>query len=186
MASKKIKVLTPYFRASFLNVFKPRAPFEGKPPVYSVQMLFPKEADLGPLKKAALELIVEKWGSDKTKWPKGLRLPFKSGDEKNLENYKGMTVLECRSKQKPGLVNQKREDIIDETEIYSGCWMRATVTPFIYDVQGNRGVSFGLNSLQKVKDDTAFSGRSNAKDDFEELEELNDVDSVDLNSEIDF
>ena len=52
MASKKIKSIDPLFlERHFFNVFKPRAPFEGKPQLYSVQILFPKEADLGPLKK---------------------------------------------------------------------------------------------------------------------------------------
>ncbi len=178
-----VKVLTPMFRASFLNVFKPRASFEGKEPQYSVQMLFPKEADLAPLKKAVREVIVGTWGEDKTKWPKNLKTPFKDGNEKNLESYANMTVVEARSKQKPGLVDKNRQEIIDADEVYSGCWMRATVNAYAYDVNGNRGVSLGLNNLQKMKDDTALSGKSNAKDDFDEVEELNDVDAED---DIDF
>lgn len=180
------KILTPHFRASFANVFKPRAPFEGQEPVYSVQMLFPKNTDLAVLKKAVREVIVKKWGADKEKWPKNLRLPFKDGNEKNLEDYKDMTVIEARSKQKPGLVNQRMEEIIEPSEFYSGCWARATLTCFAYDKAGNKGVSFGLQNLQKVKDDVAFSGKRNAKDDFDEIEEFNEGSSDSGDDDLDF
>lgn len=181
---KKVKIKTPAFRASFMNVFKPRAAFEGKEPQYSVTMLFPKTTDLTDFKRGVRDVIVSTWGEDKTKWPKNLRTPFKDGDEKNLQGYKGMTVVEARSKQKPGLVDQSLQEITSPDEVYSGCWMRATVTLYSYDVQGNKGVAVGLQNLQKVKDDEAFSGKANAKDDFEELEELKDVDNS--NDDIDF
>jgi hypothetical protein len=165
-----------------LNAFKPRAPFEGQEPVYSVQMLFPKDTDISSLKKAVSATIRKKWGEDKAKWPKNMRLPFKDGNEKNLADYKDKVVVEARSKMKPGIVDKNLQEIIEPSEAYSGCWMRATVTCFAYDKAGNKGVSFGLQNLQKVKDDEAFSGKRNAKDDFESIEELDDKD---LDSEVD-
>lgn len=180
------KIITPVFRASFANVFKPRSPFEGQEPVYSVQMLFPKSTDLKPLKEAVRAAIVKKWGADKAEWPKNLRLPFKDGNEKNLEDYKDMTVIEARSKMKPGVVDQNVQDIIEASEFYSGCWARATVTCFAYDKAGNRGVSFGLQNLQKVKDDTAFSGKRNPKDDFEALDDLEQDSSASEEDDLDF
>jgi len=180
------KLLTPPFRASFANVFKPRAPFEGKEPVYSIQMLFPKSTDMKVLKEAVRDAVVKKWGADKTKWPKNLRLPFKDGNEKNLENYKDMIVVEARSKMKPGLVDQNLQDIIEPSEFYSGCWARATLSCFSYDTVGNKGVSFGLQNLQKVKDDEAFSGKRNPKDDFESLDDLELGSSEESADDLDF
>lgn len=180
-----VKVTTPVFRASFLNAFKPRAAFEGKEPQYSVTMLFDRDTDISDLKKAVKQVIVETWGADKTKWPKNLRTPFKDGDEKNLEAHKGKVVVEARSKNKPGIVDAKLREIIEQEEVYSGCYMRASINAYAYDVQGNKGVAFGLNNLQKIKDGEAFSGKANAKDDFDEVEELNDMDES-AEDDIDF
>jgi hypothetical protein len=171
------KITTPPFRVSFPNVFKPKSNFEGQDPAYSVQMLFPKSADLTAMKKAVEEVKRKKWGNDKADWPKFKHPVFKDGNEKNMEAYKDMVVVEARTKQKPGLVDRECNEIIDPGEFYPGCWARATLTCYAYEKAGNKGVSFGLQNLQKVKDDTAFSGKKNAKDDFEPLEELEDDDT---------
>lgn len=167
---KKIsKVMTPMFRVSFPNVFKAKAAFEGQEAVFSLQMLFPKSTDLKELKKLCAEAATKKWGP-KEKWPKNLRMPFKEGNEKNLENYKDMIVVEARSKMQPGVVDQSVNPIINAGDFYAGCWARATLTCYAYQKAGNAGVSFGLQNVQKMKDDTAFSGKRNAKDDFEVIE----------------
>ena len=174
---QNIRVLTPYFRVSFPHLDKPHSGFKNQEPVYSLQMLFPKGTDLEALKKAAFQAATNKWGKDKTKWPKGRRSPFKDGNEKNLDNYKDMTVIEARTKLKPGIVDRDGEEIVDPKEVYAGCWARATLTCYAYDTGGNKGVSFGLQNIQKYKDDTAFSGKKNAKDDFDKIEGLDDEDS---------
>lgn len=195
---KTIRVTTPPFRASFAHVFKPHSGFEGQEPKYSIQMLFPKETDLTKMKAAVREAIERKWGKDKTKWPKFKHPVFKDGNEKNLEDYKNMTVCEARTKMKPGIVDRDGErEIIDASEFYSGCWARATLSVFTYEKLGNKGVSFGLQNIQKLKDDTAFSGKRNAKDDFADAEEINmgddngtasdeDFETADATSEDDF
>lgn len=171
---QNIRVVTPHFRVSFPHLDKPHSGFKNQEPVYSLQMLFPKGTDLIELKKAVHQAKINKWGKDKAKWPKELRSPFKDGNEKNLENYKDMTVIEARTKLKPGIVDRDCNEIMDPKEVYAGCWARATLTCYAYDTGANRGVSFGLQNVQKVKDDTAFSGKKNAKDDFDKIEGLDD------------
>lgn len=169
----KVKLMTPYFRASFANVFKPRVAFEGQEPKYSVQMLFPKDADLKEFKAAVGKVIRDTWGEDKTKWPKNLKLPFKDGNEKNLDGYKDMTIVDARSKTKPGIVAADgQREIIEESEFYSGCWARATVVVSAFNLDVSKGVNVYLQNIQKWKDDKPFSGKSNAKDDFGAIEEL--------------
>lgn len=170
--SKYIGCMTPTFRVSFPHVFKPHTNFKNQEPAYSIQMLFPKTTDISEMKRIAQQVA-------KKKWPEGLpenfRSPFSDGDKKagKLDGYKDMIVVTARSKMKPGLINQKREDIIDAQEFYAGCWARATVTCYAYGGPGiTPGVAFGLNNVQKVKDDKAFSGRKNAKDEFGAIEEL--------------
>lgn len=169
MTNDPKKCLTPKFRASFAHVFRPQpAQEEGKDPKYGITMLFDKGEDLSKLKAAAKEALVEKWGADKTKWPKNIRLPFRDQEEKDFDGYvPGAIFVNATSKQRPGLVDQHVNDIIDETEFYSGCYARASIRAFAYDTKGNKGVAFGLNNIQKLADGEPLGGRTRPEDDFE-------------------
>lgn len=166
---KNAQVVTPEFRVSFPAVFQARAAVEGQEPKFSVVMLFDKKTDLTILKQAVANAIIEKWGAEKTKWPKNLRLPFRDGSEKDYSGYENTTFVTASSKQRPGLVDQALQDIIDPTEFYGGVYARATVAAFAYDVSGNKGVSFGLRNLQKTRDGEAFSGKNAANKDFDAI-----------------
>jgi len=158
------KVITPEFRVSFPHVFKAHA-FQDQEPKFRLTMLFDKAADLSAMKQLASNAAVEKWGK---KIPADLRSPFRDGSEKeDLEGYEGMVFINATSKQKPGVVDENVQDIMDETEFYAGCYARATVTAYAYDAMGNRGVSFGLQNVQKLRDGEPFSGRTKASDDFD-------------------
>lgn len=162
-------VITPDFRVSFPFAFRPqKAMQEGAEPKYSVVMLFKKGENLDALKKAAKEAAVEKWGADQSKWPKNLRLPFRDQGEKEFEGYEaGAICVTATSRQKPGLVNAKNEDIINEADFYAGCYARASVRAFAYDKAGNRGVAFGLQNIQKLRDGEPLGGRVKPQDEFE-------------------
>ena len=163
-------VMTPKFRVSFPNVFRPQINKmnPGAEPKYTLTMLFEKDADLSALKKAAGDAVIEKWGADKTKWPKNLRNPFRDQGDKEFEGYEpGAIFITATSKQRPGLVDQKLQDIIEEKDFYPGCYARATVRAFTYDNNGNRGVSFGLQNIQKLADGEPLGGRTRPSDDFE-------------------
>lgn len=173
-------VMTPMFRVSWPNVFKPRKNEMNGKEEYSVVALFPKGADLTPLKKAAEAAIVEKWGPDKSKWPSNIRSPFRDQGEKGklVDGKKilpagyeeGAIFLNLKSTHRPGVVDQNVQDIIDESQFYPGCFARATVNAFAYDQKGNRGVSFGLANVQKVKDGDPLSGRPSAVEEFAPIE----------------
>lgn len=162
-------VLTPEFRVSFAYVFRPSQPMAGstnKDPKYTVTMLFPKGADLSKLQAAAKQAAVDKWGEGKI--PKGLRSPFRDQGEKEYAGYEaGAVFITATSKQKPGLVDARMQDIIEEKDFYSGCHARATVRAFAYDNAGNKGVSFGLQNIQKLRDGEPLGGRTRPSDDFE-------------------
>lgn len=176
------KVTTPMFRASFAWVFEPQPPMEGQQgePKYGVTMLFSPKEQKTPayesMKKIAVAAAKEKFGDklvpDGNGWFKGLRNPFRDGDEKSeLEGYAGNMFASATSKMQPGLVDAALNRIISkevcEDGFYSGCYARATVTAYGYDKAGNKGVAFGLQNVQKLKDGEAFSGRTAAEDDFE-------------------
>jgi len=177
-------MLTPYFRAGFISVFKPSKPQgSAQDPKYSIRALFPPTTNLAEMKKAAETVAKEKWGD---KVPKALRSPFRRNEE--LENpvpgigddWIVMTFSASADK-RPGIVDAKRNDIIDEIEVYSGAWFRAQVRPFAYDNNGNKGVSFGLQNVQKVKDDEPLgAGRTPANKAFDAIEDAGTGDAGSL------
>lgn len=173
------QVLTPEFRVSYPKVFKAeRNDLNGKDE-FSLVALFPKGADLSKLKAAAKSACEKKWGTDPKKWPKNLRDPFRKQDDREKEDddgnaylpdgyERGAFYLNLKSQKRPGLVDAKVQDIIDESDFYGGCYARAQINAFAYEQKGNAGVSFGLNHVQKLRDGDSFgSAVRNASDVFE-------------------
>jgi len=182
----ELKVLTPPFRISFPNVFKPRAAFENQDPTYNIQMLFPKTAegypeklrkygtDLITVKKALAAACNKEWG-EKSKWPKFKHPVIRDGNEKqDMAQYKEMFFINAKSKFAPGIVNQKNDEIISPEEFYAGGWARATLNVYTYDNKFGAGPQLGLQNLQFLMDDESFSGKRNAKDDFEAIDGFDD------------
>lgn len=172
-------IMTPEFRVSFAHVFRPQANpanpnAEAK---YSLACLFPHPSKMTPaykkeyeafttkIKAAINKAIADKWGAKK---PVNLRMPFRDQGEKTFDGYEaGAVWFNASSKQKPGLVDGKNTDIIDESEFYSGVYARATLRVYAYDAAGNRGVGIGLQNVQKLRDGEPLSGRLKAQDEFE-------------------
>jgi len=169
---KATKVITPKFRVSFPQVFEAKS-FQNQPPKFSVQMLFDKKADLSPLKKVVQIAIKEKWGD---KAPKGITLPFKDGNDKELDGYEDKIVVSAASKYKPQVVDQKREQIEAQDEFYAGCFARAAIVAYAWELKEGkavlkRGVSFNLESLQKLSDGEPFVKRADVTEDFDEVDD---------------
>ena len=170
-------VMTPECRIAWPNVFTPRAATPGAEPKYSMTMIFPKTTDITVLKQNVASVLVEQFGPNKTKWPKfgvgpGLvRLPFRDGAEKEgREGFgSGVVFISASSKFKPGVVDQAVQPIITESEFYGGCYVRAKIRAFWYDSAGNRGVSFNLGNVQKIKDGEPLGGGSSPADDFDAI-----------------
>lgn len=169
------KVVTGLVRFSYCNIFRSRAFKEGQDAEYSVCLLIPKDDKKTLAKiKAAVDEAVEagissKWGG---KQPKNLHLPLRDGDEERADEapeYEGMFFLNAKSKEKPGIVDRDRNEILDPDEVYSGCWGRASINFYPYDRNGNRGVGVGLNNIQKIKDGEHLgAARASAEDDFDD------------------
>lgn len=177
---KRIK--TPVFRVSFPSVFEP-ASFEGEQSDnYEITMLFDEDADLSELKKAAKKCAREKWGK---KLPKKLHNPFRDGEEReDTEGYgSGVTFVKAISKRKPQIVDKQRNKLDSPEDFYAGCYAIATVSPFAFEVKGNKGISFGLGNILKVDDGEPFGFSSDPMedfdDDFEEDDEFEDEDDED-------
>ena len=174
-------VKTPPFRASYASVFKPQTNILSGKSEYSIVALFPKGTDFSELTAAAEAALKAKFGNDKTKWPKNLRSPFRDQKERAKDDgslppgyQEGAVMITLRSTSRPGVVDQNVNSLGveygNDAEFYSGCWARATVRAYAYDNAGNRGVSFGLGNIQKVKDDQPLgANRTKPEDDFQAI-----------------
>jgi hypothetical protein len=185
MSSKKNnpkRVVTPTGRVSYANVFEPRKqknPKPGEKPKYGMDLIFDSKTDLKPLRLAVKAAIVEKFGPDKTKWPKNIKRPFKDGNEKSdQEGYAGKIYISPTSNNKPGVIDRDGVTHITQEsgDFYSGCSARAAITAGYYDTSGNKGVTFYLDHVQKMKDGEAFSGRGRPEDVFDAVGDADDED----------
>lgn len=165
------KVVTKLVRFSYVHIFKPEAIDEDSEKKYSMAILIPK-SDKATLQaiKAAVEAAKEKGKSEKWngKIPTNLKTPLRDGDVDRPDDdaYAGHYFLNCSSKQKPQIVDSHCQAIIDENEVYSGCYGRVSINFFPFDAKGNKGVAAGLNNVQKIKDGESLAGGSTAEEDF--------------------
>ena len=166
--STATKVIVPC-RLSYLHCWEPDS-VNGGDPKYSVSAIVPK-SDTKTVEaiKAAIEQAKKdsatKWGG---KVPGNLKTPLRDGDieRPDDEAYKGCYFFNANSRQAPQVVNSKVQPILDQSEVYSGCYGRISVTFYGYNSNGNRGIAAGLGNIQKLKDGEALGGRAKAADDF--------------------
>jgi hypothetical protein len=83
---------------------------------------------------------------------KQLVSPFRDAGEKSYDGYHpGDIFIAPWSKNKPGVVDRRKQDILLPEEVWSGQLVRANVNPFAWQHTGRKGVSFGLNHLQIIE-----------------------------------
>lgn len=167
-------LITPEAILSYPQLFEPKPNMQGTLE-YSCTLVFESDSDLNELVEAAQKAGEERFGGKfKDLVAKGqARMPFKDGEE----NYgSGTTFIRVKSKAAPGLVDRyadasgKPRTISDPDELYPGARVRASLRPYAYDANGNKGVAFGLNNLQKLGDGQRIDGRKPATSEFEALE----------------
>lgn len=169
------KVMTGKARISYAHLTRPYAHDEKSDPKYSATFLIPKtdtatKAQLDAAITAAIE------AGKQGKWngvvPPRVATPIWDGDgvrasgEPFGEEAKGCWVFTASSKQRPGIVDANIQPIIDENEIYSGMYARATIRFFAYASNGKKGIGVGLNNVQKLADGEPLGGRTSAEFDF--------------------
>jgi hypothetical protein len=166
------KVITGKVRLSYAHLFEPAETPSGEEK-YSVMLLIPKsdKETVGKIKaaqKAAAEAGRQKFGG---KIPQGLKLNLRDGDEEmdtdERPEFKGVYFMNVSSKTRPGVVDAHLQPILDGSEVYSGCYAKASINFFAYNTAGNKGVSAGLNNIQKIADGDYLGGRTKAEDDFD-------------------
>jgi hypothetical protein len=171
---------TPYCTLSFANIFTPR-PRGGGEPVYSCSLIFDPQQQKSPaykaLKAACVEAAKKEFGDNVPL--KDVVMPFRDAGEKSYDGYHpGDIFISPWSKNKPGVVDANREDILLPEQVWSGQLVRANVSPFAWTHTGRKGVSFGLNHLQIIKSEgrQRLDGRPSASSAFDDGEVKETVD----------
>ena len=167
------KVIIPC-RISYAHLFEPTS-VNGSDPKYGASLIVSKKdaKTITAIQKAieqAKKDSVGKWGG---KIPPNLKTPLRDGDtdRPDDEAYAGSFFLNANSRQAPQVVDAKVQPILDQNEVYSGCYGKISVTFYGYNSNGNRGIAAGLGNIQKLRDGESLGGRSNAADDFQTEED---------------
>lgn len=181
--TKKTKILTPVFRVSYPHVLKPQRNEDDTADMYSVQMLFDKDADLTEMKKLAKAIKDKAFGVDASgKFKKVFRSGPEEFDFKKNPEYRDKIICSARSKNRPvGVVKLNKSvpkgkkgrfvPITDENEFYAGCYAMASVTCYDYNhPKGGKGVAFGLSNIIKVSDGEPLVTIANPEEDFDDID----------------
>lgn len=163
------QITTGVCRASYANIAEPKS-INGSKPKFSCSLIIPK-SDTTAIKaiEAAVEEAIQtgvgKFGGKVP--PRGaLKLPLRDGDtERDDEAYAGSYFLNANSTYQPGVVDV-RGNIASLDVIYSGCYVRAIITFYAFNTNGNKGIAVGLQGLQFIRDGEPLGGRVNVAAEF--------------------
>ena len=170
------RVVTGKVRLSYVHLFEPYSNKPEQEPRYSCTILIPK-SDKATLKKLqdAIKAAAENGKASVFggRVPSNIKTTLHDGDEeadldRNPE-YAGHYYMALNSKQRPGVVDEDLNAVLDSTKVYSGCYGRVSINAFAYSNSGNKGISFGLNNVQFLEDGEPLGGRTRAEDDFADL-----------------
>lgn len=166
------KVVTGKVRFCYVNVFEPTAMNEGDTPKYNICVLIPKSdtATIDKIKKAveaAKEAGKVKLADKNGRIPANLKLPLRDGDEERPDDpaFEGHYFINANSMRQPSIVDRSLNPIMSRDEFYSGCYGRASINFYAFNVS-SKGIAAGLNNLQKLEDGEMLAGGSTAEEDF--------------------
>ena len=172
------KVVTGKVRLSYANIWAPKS-INGGDEKYSVSLLIPKtdKKTIDAIRKAIEDAKQEGVGKFGGKIPPALKIPLRDGDEERPDDeaYEGHYFVNANSKDKPQIVDKQVNPILDQSEVYSGCYAKVSITFYAFNTNGNKGIACGLGNIQKIQDGDPLGGKTRAEDDFAAIEDEDDV-----------
>lgn len=148
----KTKVVTPKATLCFPALFSPKKDDKGRD-FYQCTLVFPKGADLTELKAAIKECAIEGHG----KFDATIKQPLKANATADkLEKYPVLADsvwVNAKSMYAPTVLGKNKKPVMDESEIYAGCVVHASVSPYAWTHPTNgKGVGLNINGVLKVED----------------------------------
>lgn len=102
----------------------------------------------------------------------GCRLPLRDGDTEREgdDAYKNSYYLNAKAntEHRPRVIDKDMNEVMDESEVYSGCYVQAVVSFYPYNKAGNRGIGCSLSAIRKIKDGKPLTGAVVTDDDFDD------------------
>jgi hypothetical protein len=159
-------ILTGPVRLAFANLYDvdPKSKNEdGSGGKYGAQLLFPPGVDFTPLYNAYYEVAGKEFSeyyNAATGQYAGIHSPFRDQAEKiKFGGYTpGCVFMSCTTFFKPPVVDVHKNPIVDAARVYAGCWAIAAINAYAFKDPRKKGVSFGLQSLMIIGDDTKLAG----------------------------
>lgn len=176
-----IRLYLPNVRISYPHLFQPRAVRQGDTPKFGCQLLIPVNAPAYPenqipgnslveqLWNARHKIVQDEMGGIAPTNPQK-ELPCKQGDllVQQHPEYAGFWVLSANSTTAPHVVDENVQPVMDQSKIYAGCFVNASIGLFVYDNMG-KGIAAGLNGVQFARDGERLDGRPAAGDLFQAI-----------------
>lgn len=161
-------------RLSYVHLYEPYSSNGGEAK-YCTTVLVPKnDVQTKARIDAAIEYakqkgVAEKWNG---MLPPVVALAIYDGDgvRPNGEPFgaecKGHWVFTASNKNPVQMVDAGMNPILQKGELYSGCYARVCVSCFAYNSNGKRGIGFGLEAVQKLRDGDPLGGGVSVADAF--------------------
>ncbi len=185
--SSATQIISPPGVASYPHIAVAQEPMDGKggEPKYSLAIIFNDAATKTPqfaaMKAAVIAAAEDAYPGKGAKMLETgqLKSPFRTDCAAKNYNKDCAVFLNVRTTKKPGVVfsykdaaTGKAKIIPDDQiakEIYPGCVVRFSGNAYAYNQAGNKGITFGLNNVQKVADGERIDGRQEASEEFADL-----------------
>lgn len=165
-------------RLAFPNLFVASAPKGGGEKAFSASFLLPpNHPQLKALKDAMKAVATEKWGQKGAAIYAALeaqnKLALHDGNTKSeYEGFEGMLFVSSRSKIKPTVFDQQKNDVSQESGlIYSGCYVNASIELWAQANDFGKRINAQLRGVQFLRKGDAFAGGGSAADadEFDEI-----------------
>ena len=169
-----MKILLKNVRLSFPSLFE-KAEFDGQVGKYEATFLIPKTdvETVTLINNAIKDAMSEKYPGKKVTIPKH-KWCLQDGDERDYDGYRGNWSISTANSRRPTIINRDKSPIIESDEIiYAGCYVNASVSIWILDINNNRRVCCNLHGVQFLRNGEPFgAGNVDALEDFEALDAL--------------
>ncbi len=100
------------------------------------------------------------------------QLPLHDGDVERADDaaYKNAWYFNAKAnpEHKPRVLDLNKEEVIDPSEVYSGCYVQAVLSFYPYNKGGNRGIGCSLGAIRKIKDGPPLTGIVISDNDFDD------------------
>ena len=156
------KIISPVVRIAFPHFFK-KQEFGESSKYRGCAIYNPEEAtaqDKQQWKALLAELnrvSLEAFGTPYKELPKKVGRPIWDGaDKAELDGFEaGQRCFNMSTDRPPAVVDIDR-NLLDEGDMYGGCYVRIALNVYSYDNKYGKGISIGLGNVQKIKDGEPF------------------------------